>query len=271
MSSTTTSARDAAHLSPARILHAEWLKLITVRSTFWTSAIALLLAALATTALGLTFSRQDGTTNGGVSPALLLLGSTLSLTFVALIVGVLGVLAIGGEYTTQQIRSTYAAVPHRWPALTAKGLIVGAWSFALGLIITFGSFGLLALFFGGRGLTVTLDAGVLGGLIGGAAYLAAVAVFAVGLGALVRSTAAGITILTALLFVAPIILNLLAALLRADWVGTLSSYLLSAAGSDLYAAPGSAGLPLWAATLTLVIWIAATWTLATITTLRRDV
>lgn len=262
---------EGMRLTPGRVLRSEWLKLITVRSTFWTSLIALLLAALVTVTLGLTFSRQPGARNGGVTPSLLLLGPTLSLSFVALIVGVLGVLSIGGEYATQQIRSSYVAVPRRWPALVAKGAVVGAWSFALGLVITLGGFGLLAIFFGGRGLTVSLTGGVLGGLVGGAAYLAVVGVFAVGLGALVRSSAAGITILTALLFVAPIVLSLLAGVLHADWASNLNQFLLASAGTDLDAAPGTAALQLWAVVLTLAAWIAAAWVPAVLTTVKRDV
>ncbi|MFD1722301.1 ABC transporter permease [Amnibacterium endophyticum] len=270
---TATIERDGQQirLSPGRVLRAEWLKLTTVRSTFWTSAVALVLAALAAVALGLTFSRQEGAANGGVSTSVLLIGSTISLSFVGLVVGVLGVLSIGGEYATQQIRSSYTAVPRRWPALVAKGVVVGLWSFALGLVITFGSFGLLALFFGARGLTVSLTGDVVGGLVGGAAYLAVIGVFAVGLGALVRSSAAGITALTALLFVAPIILNLLAALLRADWAARAGDFLLSSAGSDLYAAPGNGGLQLWAAALTLAVWVAAVWLAGIVSTQRRDV
>lgn len=270
-SATAAPGLTGLRLSPTRVLRSEWLKLTTVRSTFWTTVVALLLAALAATALGLTFTRQDGAPDGGVTTSVLLLGSTISLSFVDLVVGVLGVLSIGGEYATLQIRSSYTAVPRRWPALVAKGVVVGLWSFALGLVITFGSFGLLALFLGSRGLTVSLSSEVLGGLVGGAVYVAVVGVFAVGLGALVRSSAAGIAILTALLFVAPIVLSLLAGLLRADWAGRFNDFLLSSAGGDLYAAPGDATLQPWAAALTLMAWIAAVWLPGLITTLRRDV
>lgn len=260
-----------AGISAAGVLRSERLKLLTVRSTWWTTGVALVLAALIAVALGVTFQRAAGAGNGGVTPSILLIGSTASLSFVALVVGVLGVLSIGGEYATQQIRSSYTAVPKRWPALAAKGVVVGVWSLVLGLVIAFGGFGLLALFLGGRGLTVSLGGGVAGGLVGGAVYLAVVAVFGVGLGALVRSSAAGITILTVVLFVAPIVLSLVAALVRAEWAGELSRYLLSSAGGDLFASPGSAALPVWADALVLVGWIVAAWLPAVLTTLLRDV
>ncbi|WP_375387686.1 hypothetical protein [uncultured Amnibacterium sp.] len=262
------SSASTSGVSFGRVLHAEWLKLVTVRSTYWTTAISVALAALVVVLVGANVHPQPGST---ADPALLLTATTPSLAFVALIVGVLGVLSIGGEYATLQIRSSYTAVPRRLPALLAKAIVVGAWSFVLGLVLTFGGFGIIALFFGGDGAAVSLGGGVLGGLVGGALHLAVVAVFAVGLGALVRSSAAGISILTALLFVAPVILGLLGALLRAEWITTVTELLLATAGGDLSAAPGAAGLDLWAAALALVGWVLVVWIPALVLTAVRDV
>ena len=267
----TTAARTPSAgtggVSAGGVLRSEWLKLVTVRSTFWTTAIALLLAV----ATALLFGSALDTRAGTDGSALAATGATVSLSFVALVVGVLGVLSIGGEYATLQIRSSYTAVPKRWPALVAKGLVVGAWSFALGLVVTFVSFGIIAILFGGRDVTVRLGGDEIGALVGGASYLALIAVFAVGLGALVRASAAGITILAALLFVAPVILSLFAVLTRAEWAATASDYLLPAAGGVLFAAPGTASIELWAALIALVCWIAAAWVPALVLTRARDV
>jgi len=249
-----------------RVLRSEWLKLVTVRSTFWTTAVALLLAGGLALLLGVAL-RPNGTGGGGLA----LVGATVGLSFVALVVGVLGVLAIGGEYATLQIRSSYTAVPRRWPALVAKGLVVGVWSFVLGLVVTFGGFGVLAGFFGAKGIAVSLTGGTAGALVGGACYLAIIGMFAVGLGALVRASAAGITILTALLFVAPIIVAIFSQVLRADWVSQVGDYLLSAAGGVLFAGPGDTAIPLWAALLALAVWLAVVWVPALLLTRLRDV
>lgn len=40
-----------------------------------------------------------------------------------LMVGVLGVTSVSGEYGTGMIRSTFAAVPKRWPVLVAKTVV----------------------------------------------------------------------------------------------------------------------------------------------------
>ena len=270
MSATTavrTASAGTGGVSAGGVLRSEWLKLITVRSTFWTTAIALLLA-IATALLFGSALQTDPRSDGS---ALAVTGATVSLSFVALVVGVLGVLSIGGEYTTLQIRSSYTAVPKRWPALVAKALVVGAWSFVLGLVVTFASFGIIALLFGGRDVAVALTGDEIGPLLGGASYLALIGVFAVGLGALVRASAAGITILAGLLFVAPVILSLFAALTQAEWAATASDYLLSSAGGVLFAAPGTASIELWAALIALVCWLAAVWVPALVLTGARDV
>ncbi len=274
MSATTTTARTTTDrtttagtrgVSAGGVLRSEWLKLVTVRSTFWTTLVALLLAGGIALLAGSVISAQRAS---GDTPLQVANGS---LSLVALVVGVLGVLSIGGEYSTLQIRSSYAAVPTRWPVPVAKALIVGAWSFVLGLVVTFGSFGLMSVLLGGKGVAVTFDGDTIGALLGGASYLAIIAVFAVGLGTLVRASAAGITIVAALLFVAPIIVRLVAALTGADWLSTVNDYLLSSTGGVLFAPKGSAAIELWAALIGLACWLAAVWVPAMVLTTRRDV
>lgn len=271
MTTTISTARPSsagtAGVTAVGVLRSEWLKLVTVRSTFWTTAVALLIAAAAALLLGAAL-QPDPTGGGG---DLAIVGSTVGLSFVALVVGVLGVLSIGGEYATLQIRSSYAAVPRRWPALVAKALVVGAWSFVLGLVVTFGSFAILAAMFGAKGVPVSFDGDAVGALVGGALYLAVVAVFSVGLGAVVRASAAGITILAAVLFVLPTILSLVGAVTNAEWARTANDYLLSSAGGVLFARPGSAAIELWAALIALACWLAAVWIPALLLTDRRDV
>ena len=265
---TTAAIRTAGTrgVTPGGVLRSEWLKLVTVRSTFWTTLVALLLAGGISLLAGSVLSAERASSGTALQVV-----TTGILTFVALVVGVLGVLSIGGEYATLQIRSSDAAVPARWPVPVAKGVVVGAWSFVLGLVVTFGSYGLLALLLGGKGVAVRFDGDTVGALVGGAAYLALIAAFSVGLGTLVRASAAGITVVAALLFVAPIIVRLFAALTGADWLSTVDHYLLSNAGGVLFAAKGTATIELWAALVALACWLAAVWVPALVLTMRRDV
>src|SRR5262249_62270349 len=80
----------------------EWIKLRTLRSTWWTLAITAAGGAVMAVAIGLnTISRNADLTNNvlaGVVPGLLL-------------IGVLGVLVITSEYTSGMIPATLAAGP----------------------------------------------------------------------------------------------------------------------------------------------------------------
>ncbi len=269
MSAVTTpvssSSAGTRGVTAGGVLRSEWLKLVTVRSTFWTTLVALLLAGGISLLAGSVISVERASSDTALQVA----NGTLSL--VALVVGVLGVLSIGGEYSTLQIRSSYAAVPTRWPVPVAEAVVVGAWSFVLGLVVTFGGFGLMALLLGGKGVDVAFDGDTVGALLGGALYLAIIAVFAVGLGTLVRASAAGITVVAAILFVAPIIVRLVAALTGADWLSTVDDYLLSSSGGVLFAPKGTAAVELWAALVSLACWLAAVWVPAVVLTMRRDV
>lgn len=265
VASTRPSTAGTKGVTAGGVLRSEWLKLVTVRSTFWTTLVAVLLAGgIALLAGGVIGADRA---SGGI--ALQVVNGVLSL--VALVLGVLGVLSIGGEYGTLQIRSSDAAVPSRWPVLVAKGVVVGAWSFLVGLVVTFGSYGLLAVLLGGKGVAVAFDGDTVGALVGGATYLAIIAAFAVGLGGLVRASAAGITVVAALLFVAPIIVRLIAALTGVDWLSTVNDYLLSSTGGVLFAPKGTGAIELWAALIGLACWLAAVWVPALVLTMRRDV
>lgn len=50
-------------------------------------------------------------------------GTLQGYKFAMLMVGVLGVTSVSGEYGTGMIRSTFAAVPKRWPVLVAKTVV----------------------------------------------------------------------------------------------------------------------------------------------------
>ncbi|MET0590911.1 MAG: ABC transporter permease subunit [Naasia sp.] len=273
MSATSTLPSRTAHpVSFLGVLRSEWIKLTTVRSTYWTIGIAVLLAFGMAALLGLTFSLPGSGAPAGAAAAFGLQAATISLTFVALPIAVLGALAVTGEYGTGMIRSSFQAVPRRLPVLAAKAIVIGATGLVVGLVTTFGSFLIAAPLMGAQGTAPALsDEGTVAGLIGGAVYLAVVAVFGLGVGALVRNSAAAISIAVGLLFVAPIVLSLLGALLQAEWAQEASKYLLSNAGADLYAPPAGGVLELPIALAALAGWLLAAWIPALVLTRTRDV
>ncbi|MFF0725121.1 ABC transporter permease subunit [Streptomyces sp. NPDC004134] len=125
----------------------------------------------------------------------------------------LGVLFITAEYKRGMIRTTFTAGPRRGRVLAAKGTVLAAVAFAAGLASAVVSFlvGQRALRAGGHRppqfpeVSLT-DGPALRAVVGTGLLLALVALFALGLGALLRHTAAAVTIVV-VLFVLPLVLG----------------------------------------------------------------
>src|SRR5215475_14602808 len=112
-----TQRGPAGHYRFRQVARMEWIKLRTLRSTWWALAITAAGGAVMAVAIGLnTISRSADLTNNvlaGVIPGLLL-------------IGVLGVLVITSEHTSGMIRATLAAAPRRPLLLAAKAAVFGA-------------------------------------------------------------------------------------------------------------------------------------------------
>jgi ABC-type transport system involved in multi-copper enzyme maturation permease subunit len=149
-----------------------------------------------------------------------------------LAIAVLGVLLITGEYSTGMIRASLTAVPRRLPVLWAKAIVYGVTVFALMLpsvVIAF--LGSQAILRHQHILQLSFThPGVLRAVVGSAVYLVLVGLFALAIGAIVRSTAGGIATFAAIFFVIPPLLNIL----PSSWNDAISPYLPDAAGRDMF-------------------------------------
>ncbi|HEY8301076.1 MAG TPA: ABC transporter permease [Jatrophihabitans sp.] len=211
------SAISAAGLAPSRVtqrgvLRSEWIKLRSLRSTWFSLAAAVLLVD----ALGTLFSALHAhrmTDNGGPNVQVMFDATEVSLrgVFLAqLAIGVLGVLVITGEYGTGMIRSSLAAVPHRRPVLIAKAAVFAVVTFVVALPMTLIGFELGQL--AQRSTHVQADLGTPGALraiVGAAVYLTLIGVLAVGIGFIVRNTAGALATLFGIVLVAPLLTNAL--------------------------------------------------------------
>jgi hypothetical protein len=182
---------------------------------------------------------------------------------------VLGVLLITGEYATGMVRSTFAAVPRRLPVLWAK---VGVYSL-VGLALAVPS--TLIAFFAGQALLSSQhlqiafsSAGVPGAVLGTALYLTLVGLFGLGLGAILRNTAAGIATLVAILYVVPPLVSIL----PTETANAINPYLPSQAGEAIMKVGQQAHmLSPWAGLALFAGYAAAAIGIAAVLLVRRDV
>ncbi|KKD07782.1 ABC transporter permease [Streptomyces sp. WM6386] len=234
---TLSVVRPAYKVTGRRVLRAEWAKFWSLRSSWITLGVALLLLVAIGAIASATYSPDavagdgpPGPGGGGAGDAVSL--ALTGLTFASLAIGVLGVLVSAGEYSTGMIRSTLAAVPRRLPVLWSKSAVFGAVALVITTVAALGAFALGSPGLDGEKIALSLgDDGVLRSLVGAGLYLGLVAVWGVALGALVRSTAGGIAILVGVL----LILGGLATLLPDSWEDTVTPYLPGNAGSAVYA------------------------------------
>ncbi|MGW4205921.1 ABC transporter permease subunit [Streptomyces sp. NPDC004726] len=140
----------------------------------------------------------------------------------------LGALFITAEYRRGMIRTTLTATSRRGRMLLAKAVVLGGATFAVSLVATVLSFSLGMPVLRDNGFKppfspemALTDGPVLRTLIGTAAVLALIAVLALGIGALLRHTAAAIGVVI-VLTVLPSILTGMLPLSLAKWVQGLT-------------------------------------------------
>jgi ABC-2 type transport system permease protein len=195
----------AGPVTQARVARAEWVKLRALRSTWWCGlSAAVLIVGLGAAIAGLGPPYHVSAANpaaAGVSASL------LGVLFAQLVIGVVGVLAFSGEYGTGMIRATLAVVPSRLPVLWAKLAVLAGLVLPASLLCAVADFFTATALLSARGgsaISLT-DPGVLRTVIGASLYLTVVAVIGLALGALLRRTAAGLSVFAAVFFVIPVV------------------------------------------------------------------
>ncbi|MCP9947773.1 DUF1349 domain-containing protein [Actinomadura madurae] len=164
---------------------------------------------------------------GDVGPNLFADDAT-ELTLTGVLIGqaaviALAVLFVTAEYRRGMLRTTFAASPRRGRALAAKAAVAGLASLAAGLAAAFGAMLLARPVQRSHGLTPPplSDATVLRAVLGTAALLGVVAVFALAVAVIVRRSAPAITIVL-LLLLAPQIVATGLPLSAARWLERLT-------------------------------------------------
>jgi ABC-type transport system involved in multi-copper enzyme maturation permease subunit len=186
-------------------MRAEWTKLVSLRSTRWTLVVTavgtFLVTFLATHgALHHSASWYQGFDPTNQSLAGLAIGS--------LALGVLGILAMSGEYGSGTIRSSLGAMPRRGVLLSAKVLVIGLGTLVIGEVLSFVSFfeG-QAVLRGGAPTAALGQPGVLRAVALSGVFLALFALLGLGIGTVIRHTAGAIAVFAGVTFLVPILFN----------------------------------------------------------------
>jgi len=187
------------------VLRAEWVKMVSVRSTWWTVATTFLIGA------GLTILMCWGNADWLASPeADESPGSfiTFGTMFTPILAVIFGALLVTTEYGTRMIHATFAAVPARGKVLTAKALLAGAVMFVVGLVTALVAYAGGNIFFEREGIGIALEGDMLRAVVGGGLALAGMAVFTVAVGFLLRHTAGTISLVLALIMILGNLVNI---------------------------------------------------------------
>lgn len=197
----------------SRALRAEWIKLRSLRSTWYTLA-CLFVVSLGITVLSSNAAQESYADAGDAwDPT----AHSLTTYIVAqLIVGVLGILVVTSEFATGLIRTTLTATPRRHRVLAAKVVIATAVAVVAGQVLMFAAFLIGQPLLAGQGVPSAGlgDPGVLRAVLAGGLYLALIALLAVGLGTIMRATAGALATLVGIVFLVPALAGLFPSWMR---------------------------------------------------------
>ncbi|MFF3430442.1 ABC transporter permease [Streptomyces sp. NPDC002602] len=195
------------------LLAAEWIKVRSLRSTYWVLA----LSAVVAIAININGVHSDlpyidrphpplpGLPPFRYDPLFHGLGN-IAAAVMALAAGGFGAITVFGEYATGMIRTTLAATPDRRAVMAAKVGLVTAITLVLGLVVSVTSFFATNAMLASRHVGLSIhDPGCLRAVTAYALVIPVCALIGLALGAVLRHATASIVAVVALLFVLPML------------------------------------------------------------------
>jgi ABC-2 type transport system permease protein len=191
-------------------MDSELAKIRSVRSTFWTLLISIVVSVGISLLIGALTSANWDTIKSSERATMDMSAVVSGVYFGVLVTGVLGVLVVSTEYGTGMMRTSLTAFPRRGTLFIAKTTVLTLFVIVVGLIIAFASYLTAGPFYSRHGVDLSLgEFANLRALLAVPVYLTLIALMGLALGYLLRHSAAAISALVGLLFVIPIITNFL--------------------------------------------------------------
>ncbi|MFE7132588.1 ABC transporter permease [Streptomyces sp. NPDC057638] len=246
-------------MSFTSVVHAEWLKISSLRSS-WVALASVFLATLGFSLLmSATFTPQDL-----AAPAFDPLRSAFyGLNFGGLGVISLGAMAVAAEYKTGAIRISLAVVPRRGLLCAAKLTVVGALTFAVGLVTSVICFVVGQSFFGDKAVGLFTADGTRA-VLGVALYYTLIGLFAAGLAFLLRSAVAVLSILIPLLMMVSFVVG------DISEEGGFADFLPDRAGQQIVLQDPAGPLGPWTGLAVLALWAGAALAAGAARLVRKD-
>ncbi|NEA71439.1 ABC transporter permease [Streptomyces sp. SID13588] len=192
------------------LLAAEWIKMRSLRSTYWVLVVSALVAiAVNLNAVHTDLTYIDQSARPGMPPYRydpLFHGlNSIAVYLMMLAAASVGAISIFGEYATGMVRTTFAAVPDRRAVVAAKVVVVTAVTLVMGVIISTASFFGTNAMLASRhvGLSIN-DPGCLRAVTAYALIVPVSALIGIAFAAVIRHATATIVGLVSLLFIAPL-------------------------------------------------------------------
>ncbi|TXS54107.1 ABC transporter permease [Streptomyces sp. uw30] len=238
-----------------QVIRSEWTKIRSVASTVWT----LSLAVVVTIALGMLISGLSANEFDNLSERDRLSFDPTFISFAGMSLGqlamiVFGVLVVSNEYSTGMIRASLAAVPQRGTFLFSKIAVATGLSLTVGLATSFVTFFLGQAMLGDHRAEIG-DPGVLRAVFGGGLYMTLIAMFSMGVAAMLRSPMLSLGILMPFFF---LVSNILGNVSATEKIGR---YLPDQAGSKIMqvVTPVDDNTPYgpWGGLGIMVLWVIA--------------
>jgi ABC-2 type transport system permease protein len=244
-SGTTAGHTPVQNVTFGRLLRSEWIKLWTLRSTWWTlgSTVVIMVGFALMMAIVVQFvtdqmtdvemAAEDQASMDSVFGAPMVIAG--GYEFAALVVAVLGAMLITGEYSTGMIRSTFAAAPGRLGAFAAKATVLALVTAVLSTVSLLLGWLVSYPILSANDMAMDWsDGDQVQKLYGVVIYTVLVALFALGIGTLLRHTAGAIFTTVAVFLVIPMVFGIAVAFAsNLDWVLDVNKFLPSVAGSAI--------------------------------------
>ncbi len=187
-------------------LHAEWIKLVTVRSTRWTLIATVVLGAGLTVLICWSQADWLASPDAEESPGSFI---TWGMMVAQITTVVLAAIAVTNEYGTGMIRTTLTAVPSRGRVLAAKAVLLATVLFVLGAATALVGYLGANPFLESEGIGVPLEGDVARSMYGNGLLLAGIALCTMAVGFVLRNSAATISVVLAVMLVLGNMANLI--------------------------------------------------------------